>query len=81
MRDAALHDNRTLAQREPEIMKRVEMKRKCGFDQGASPADFPDGDRLEHHHFAAELTKNEDAVGIALIRFFLHPGRDYNTRP
>jgi hypothetical protein len=65
--DASLYDDGSLAQAEPELMKGVELKREVRFDLHAAAADLGDGDRLEHHHLAAQLSENLDPMSVAMV--------------
>src|SRR5205814_1175744 len=71
--DPSLDDDRTAAEREPQVVQRVEVHGESGFHRGAAAADLLDQHRLEHHDFALEFTEDGDALGVALVR--LHAGR------
>ena len=73
VRDAALDDHRTVAERQAEFVERVELKGKAGFDERAAAADLPDRHRLEDGDFALELAENFDALGVPLVFRPTHP--------
>ena len=67
MSHAAFDDDRSVAQGEAELVQRVELEGKAGFDLGAAAADLLDRHRLENHHLAAELAKDLDPLGVAVF--------------
>ena len=79
MGDAALDDDRAVAEREPEVVQRIELEREAGFDLRAAAADLLDRHRLEDHHFAVQVAENLHAFGVALVFGAAAIRRDYNT--
>ena len=67
MRDAALDDHRTVAEREPEIVQRVELEGERGLDLRAAEADVQDRHGLEHHDLSLDLPFKWDALAIPLV--------------
>ena len=72
VRDSASYDDRYVAQRQPELMERVELKRKRGLDLSASMADVHDGHRLEDHHLTMKVSAGLDALLDALLVLAAH---------
>ena len=66
MRDASLHDERNLAERETKIVKGIELQRKGGVDLHAAMTDLADIGRLEEHYLAVQTSKELDTFGIPL---------------
>src|SRR4051794_28022215 len=80
VRDAALDDDRAVAQGEAELMEGVHVEREYGFDLGAAPADFLDGGRLEDHHLAVQFAQNGNPLCVAGLVVF-HSKLDYTMLP
>ena len=66
MRDATLHDERNLAEREAEIVKGIELQRKRGVDLHAAVTDLADVGWLEDHYLAVQTSKELNTFGIPL---------------
>ena len=57
MGDTSLEHDRTVAERKPDVVKGVDVKREGGFDLRAVTTDFLDRHRLKDHDFAVELAR------------------------
>ena len=66
--DPALQDDRSLAQCQPDVVQRIQVERKGGFDEASAVADLLDGERLENHHLAVQLAENFNPIDVALSR-------------
>jgi hypothetical protein len=66
--DAAFHHDRTCTQREPQIVKGVEMQGEAGLDKRSADTDLADQHRLEHHDLALQEAQHRDALSVALLR-------------
>ena len=73
--DASLDDQRTVAERQPEVVKGIEVERKTGFDLRAAAADLLDRHRLEDHHLAVQLAEDLQALGVAFVVRRRHSAR------
>ena len=67
VRDAALQDDRLVAECQPDVVQRIQVQRKRRFDQAAAVADLLDRERLEDHDLAVQLAEDLDPVAIALF--------------
>jgi len=69
-----------VAERETEFVQGIRMEGESGFDGDAFAADLLNRHRLKHHHLAAQLTENLDALSLALGRAGgrRHPRRLYH---
>ena len=70
--DAALQDDRLIAECQPDVVKGIQVERKRRFDEAAAAADFLDRERLEDHDFAMQLSENLKPLAIALVIRFSH---------
>ena len=70
--DPAFQDDRSIAKCQPDVVERVQVEREGGFDQAAAVADFLDGERLENHHLAVQLSENLNPIDIALFVWIRH---------
>jgi hypothetical protein len=75
--DAPFDNDGSIAEREAEFMKGIELKGKAGFDLAAAAGDLLDHHRLEDHHLAVELAEDLDALVVAFIALVGHSGADY----
>src|SRR3990170_8676049 len=90
MHDAAFDDDRSVAEREAQIVKRIELKRERGFELDAAQADLPDDHRLEDHDLAVEVPEDFNTFRVAFVglRVWCRPATavelrhfaDYSTR-
>jgi hypothetical protein len=65
--DAALQNDRSIAKCQPDVVEGVQVQREGGLDQAAALADFLDGEWLENHHLAVELSENLNPIDVALF--------------
>ena len=79
--DASLDDDGTIAERQPEIVQRIELQREARFDLGTAATDFLDRHRLKDHHFAAKLAEDGNTFGVALVVGTPHLRRNIAQRP
>jgi CheY-like chemotaxis protein len=75
MRDPSLDDDRAVAERQAEIMERIELKGKRRLDLRAATADLFDCNRLKYHDFAVKGAENQDSIRIAFVGVLRHAGQ------
>jgi hypothetical protein len=67
VRHAAFQDDRSIAECQPDVVERVQVERERGFDETAAVTDLLDGERLENHHLAVQVSKNFNPLAVALL--------------
>ena len=72
VRHAAFQDDRSIAKGQPEVVEGVEVQRERSLDQAAALADFLDGEWLENHHLAAQLSENLNPIDVSLFVWIRH---------
>ena len=65
--DPALDDHGTVAEREPEIVQRIELEGERGLDLGPAEADVQDGHGLEDHDFPLDFPFKWDTLAVPLL--------------
>jgi len=73
--DASLDNDRAIAERQPKVVERIELKGKTGFDLRAAAADLFDRHRLEDSDLAFELAEDLNPLSISLVFGPSHPAR------
>jgi hypothetical protein len=70
--DASFDDNRAIADRQPEVVERVELQCEGRFDLHAALADLVNGGRLKHHYFTLQGAEQFDSFRIPFVIVLLH---------
>lgn len=66
--NAALHNHRSITERETEIVQRIQLKGETGLDLHPAMTHLADCRRLKHHYLAVQRSQELDALGIPLVR-------------
>ena len=67
MCDPSFENNRPGAERQPQLVKRVDRQRKARFNRCSAPANLLDLQWLEHHDFTLQIAENQNPFSIAFV--------------